>query len=235
MPTKNRGQHPNDHQLFSKKWLPILKEAVDDMVYLLTRGYTPNSSVEIVGNRYQLNKRQRMAILRISSSESEIKARNAKVLSPTDLRHQTVFVDGFNLLIILESAMSGAYIFKSRDGTYRDISGVHGSYKRVRQTESVIKMVGNTLVGLKVQKVKWLLDKPISNSGRLKQNLEAIATANNFNWEVALVNNPDKILATSEHIVISADGWVLDHAARWFNLGALMIEQQLDKVNIIAV
>lgn len=205
------------------------------MVYLLTRGYAPNSSVEIVGNRYKLNKRQRMAILRISSSEQEIKSRNTKALFPKNLKNQIVSIDGFNLLIILESAMSGAYIFKGRDGTYRDISGVHGSYKRVQKTASVIKLVGDILRELEVEKVEWFLDKPISNSGRLKKNLQEIALEQKFNWEVELVNNPDKVLAESKNIVISADGWVLDQATKWFNLGAFIIEKHQKNLNIIAV
>ena len=43
------GLHP--------KWITIFKEAVDDLCFLLTRGYGENSALSIVGNRYKLNKK----------------------------------------------------------------------------------------------------------------------------------------------------------------------------------
>ena len=55
---RQRGKHPNDNQLFSAKWQEVLKEAVDDQSFLLSRGYGANSALALVGNRYRLNKVQ---------------------------------------------------------------------------------------------------------------------------------------------------------------------------------
>ena len=235
MAKRNRGKHPNDDKYFCKKWLPIFTEAVDDHSYLLSRGYAANSALQIVGNRYKLNKRQRQAIPRISAPAESIISRKKNACFLKDLKHQTVIIDGFNLLILLESAMSGAFIFKGRDGTYRDIASVHGSYKRVQKTEEAILLIGKILQKQKVKSVKWLLDKPVSNSGRLKSMLLQIAEANHFQWEVELLFNPDKALAESKDIVVSSDGWILDRAERWFNLGKILIEKHLKDVNIFEV
>ena len=235
MTTRNRGKHPSDNKWFAPKWYPIFKEAVDDHSFLLTRGYAPTSALQLVGNRYKLNKRQRNAIMRISSSNQEIISRNKNVCPPADLKNQIIEIDGFNLLIILESALSGAFIFKGRDGTYRDISSVHGSYKKVQKTENAILLVGNTLKSFGVKSVKWYFDKPVSNSGRLKTMLREISEANEFNWEIELVYNPDKELAESQNIVVSSDGWVLDETEKWFNLAAFLIENNLKDSNIIEV
>ena len=235
MAKRNRGKHPNDDKNFGEKWLPIFKEAVDDHCFLLTRGYAPNSALQIVGDRYQLNKRQRQALPRISAPAAAIIARKKNCCSLKDLKHQTLLIDGFNLLILLESALSGAFIFKGRDGTYKDLSSVHGSYKRVQKTEEAILLVGEILQKQKVTSVKWLLDSPVSNSGRLKSMLLEIAKANQFNWEVELLFNPDKALAESKEIVFSSDGWILDRAERWFNLGKVLIEKHLGEVNVFEV
>ena len=72
---------------------------------------------------------------------------------------------------MLESVLSGAYVFKGRDSIYRDISSVHSTYKRVEKTEEAICLVGTVLKEMNVKKVKWYLDEPISNSGRLKTRL----------------------------------------------------------------
>lgn len=233
MPTRNRGKHPNDDKLFAKKWHPIFKEAIDDYSFLSSRGYAMNSVLQIVGNRYKLNKRQRMAILRVGAAEQDIQLRKSKHLQPSDLKNKTVSIDGFNLLILLESALSGAFIFKGRDGTYRDISSVHGSYKRVQKTEAAIILVGNVLKKMDVKSVEWYLDSPISNSGRLKKMLLELSEKHQFNWTVELVHNPDKVLAENCKIVVSSDGWVINHAENWFNLGSHLINNELENLNIL--
>lgn len=235
MTTRNRGKQPNDDLSFAPKWYPIFTEAINDLCYLLSRGYADNSALQIVGNRYKLNKRQRNAMLRVSSSKQQINTRQASSCELHDLQNRIVEIDGFNLLILLESALSGAYIFKGRDGAFRDISSVHGSYKRVQKTENAIILVGETLKAMKVQGVHWYFDQPVSNSGRLKTRLLEISKAHQFNWEVSLVFDPDKVLVKSDNIVVSADGWVLDHAQQWFNLGAYLVENHMKDANLIVV
>jgi hypothetical protein len=233
--TRNRGKESSDDKLFADKWLPVFTEAVNDFCYLLSRGYAPNSVLQIVGDRYKLNKRQREAIGRIAASDSDIEQRKAKMCTADFMKGKVVEIDGFNLLILLESAMSGAYIFKGRDGTFRDISSVHGSYKRVSKTEEAILLVGNTLNSMGVERVKWYFDKPVSNSGRLKTMLTELSSDNNFNWEVELVYNPDQALADSKNIVVSSDGWVLDKAEYWYNLAGYLINGYITDANTIVV
>jgi hypothetical protein len=233
MPTRNRGKHPSDDKLFAERWHPIFKEAIDDYGFLLSRGYAMNSILKIVGFRYKLNKRQQMAIIRVAAAEQNIKLRKSKELQSSHLKNNTVSIDGFNLLIILESMLSGAFIFKGRDGTYRDISSVHGTYNRVYQTETAMVLIGDTLKKLEVNSVVWYLDSPISNSGRVRTMLLAVSEKHQFNWTVELVNNPDKVLVRDCKIVVSSDGWVIDHAENWFNLGSHLIQNELENLNIL--
>lgn len=208
---------------------------MDDLCFLFTRGYGEPSALQLVGNRYRLNKRQRNAVMRMSCSEAEKEKRAASSCQPKELKGQIVEIDGFNLLILLESTLSGAYVFKGRDGLYRDISSVHGSYKRVLKTEEAILLVGQVFKKLEVQSVRWYLDQPVSNSGRLKTRLMELSRENDFNWEVELVFNPDKVLAESKEIVVSSDGWILNETARWFNMGAYLLENWIDDVHSIEV
>jgi hypothetical protein len=233
--TRNRGQHPNDTKIFAPKWYPIFKEAVDDLCYLLSRGYGGNSSVEIVGNRYKLNKRQRMTVSRIAAREEEVLHRKSKEISIGNLVGKTVEIDGFNLLILLENALSGAYVFKCRDGTYWDISSVHGSYKRVTKTELAIEMVGDILQKLQVGKVKWLLDSPVSNSGKLLAFLAELSERKSYDWDMELVFDPDKVLAVSEFVVVTSDGEILDSAKAWVNLGGYLVDNYLESVSVVDV
>ena len=233
MAARNRGKLSNDDKIFSSKWHPIFSDAVDDLCFLLTRGYGVNASLQVVGNRYRLNKRQRNAISRIACSREEMKNRQQKENIASDLENEIIEIDGFNLLILMESLLSGAYVFKGRDGLYRDISSVHGSYKRVTKTEEAILIIGKAIKSLNVKSAQWYFDQPVSNSGRLKTKLYEISTEYGFNWEIELVFDPDKVLAESNHIVISSDGWILDQTRRWFNLGAYIIRSVSTNPNSI--
>ena len=226
METRNRGKHPSDEKLFGEKWRPVLKAAVDDHSYLLSRGHGSASALQLVGNRYRLNKRQQEAVLRTSAADQEIALRQSKALTPGALAGATVAIDGFNLLILLESILSGAYVFRCRDGAIRDIASVHGSYKRVVKTEAAARLVGETLRELQVQHAHWWLDAPISNSGRLRAFLQDLSAAYGYSWAVELANNPDQVLAGSQDPIISSDGWVLDQVACWFNFAAYLIGQK---------
>ncbi|WP_215224029.1 DUF434 domain-containing protein [Echinicola shivajiensis] len=232
---RNRGKRSSDDKWFADKWHPIFKEAVNDLCYFLSRGYAERSALQIVGNRYKLNKRQRKAIYRMSCSDEQVALRTRSSCNVGSVKHEEVEIDGFNLLILLESILSGAYVFKGRDGLFRDISSVHGSYRRVLKTESAIILVGNALKELEVGPVKWYFDRPVSNSGRIKTKLLEISDNNGFNWEAELVMNPDKVLVTSSKIVITSDGGILDHVGKWFNLGAYLIDNHINHPNIIAV
>jgi len=55
MNNRNRGKNTGDDILFgSEKQLDKLKLAVQDMLYLLSKGYAEKASAELVGNRYKL-------------------------------------------------------------------------------------------------------------------------------------------------------------------------------------
>jgi len=223
-PNRNRGKNSGDDQLFAtSKQQSSLREALRDMHYLLSRDFPPASSLALVGNRYRLNKRQQLALQGMSAAEADIQNRKSRQLSSSQLRGETVWLDGFNILILLETLFSGGYVFKGLDGCYRDISSVHGTYKRVNQTEDALIRVGNTLKQLETAKVIWIFDSPVSNSGRLKTFCYELAAQHNFPWDIHLENSPDKFLVQNNRTTITSDAWVLNNCSLWFNLGAHII------------
>lgn len=231
---KNRGKEGRDDLLFGvPKMQEKLIEAVADMQYLLSRGYAQKSSVQLVGNRYRLNARQQQALQGMSASKQQIEQRESTCVTLEALKGKDVIIDGFNLIIILESALSQAYTFKGLDHCYRDLSSVYGTYKRVQQTEQALLLIGSTLKQAEVKSVLWVLDKPVSNSGRLKTRLRELAEQDHYNWDVILENNPDKYIAESDKVIVSSDAWILDRAPIWYNLAAYIIENELEDANIV--
>lgn len=225
MPTRNRGKEGRDDLLFGDPKMQLkIREAVTDVSYLLSRGFAEKSSVQLVGNRYRLNARQQKAVQGMSASTAQVTQRKSTHVPLDQLKDQTVIIDGFNILIILESFFSGAYVFKGMDDSYRDVSSVHGTYKRVKQTQEVLIAVGDFLQKAQVKEVIWVFDQPVSNSGQMKTLLSTLSRKHTYPWQILLAYNPDKLLAESNHIIASSDAWILDRAAQWFNLSGAIIE-----------
>ncbi len=231
---KNRGKEGSDDVLFgSQKAHKTITEAIKDMNYLLSRGFAERSSTQLVGNRYRLNSRQQNAVRGMSASSEQITKRKGSEINSSLLNGEIAIIDGLNVLILLESALSDAYLFEGLDGAIRDLSSVHGTYRKVNQTLESIHLVGKFLDNNSVKKTIWVLDKPVSNSGRLKTLLLEIAEQENYTWEVILDNNPDQLLAESKHIAISSDAWILDRAERWFNLVKEIIRHNIPNASIV--
>jgi hypothetical protein len=230
---KHRGKNPQDSKLFSEKHLVSIRSAVNDLSYLLTRGYSMNGALKVVGDRYFLNERQRIAIARCSCPDQSLEIRNKKKVTPEYCKGKKLVIDGYNLLITIESALSGGYIFKGRDGCFRDISSIHGSYKRVEETIPALLLIANEISNLKPEFVFWLLDAPVSNSGRLKQIIMQIAEEYHLPWTVELVNNPDFVLKKSKDIIVSSDSMILNETSQWLNLGEIIITKNIRNPLII--
>jgi len=227
---KNRGPHPQDKQLFSPEFVPTLRRAVRDLSWLLSQGYAPPSSLKIVGDRYQLAARQRQAVMRSACSDPDRKLRLKKKKSIAQLqrlRGREIWLDGYNVLTTLETAMAGGVVLRGRDGSIRDIAGVHGTFRKVLQTEPAARLIGHTLARLDLYPCRWILDKPVSNSGRLRAFLLDLAALNNWVWMVELSDNPDRVLMQSKSLIASSDSDILSHCKHWFNVNSYIQEHWL--------
>ena len=224
MQQKHRGQHSQDEGLFGTKWKVPLREAVEDLSHLLSRGYGEPSALKLVGDRYRLHKRQRMALMRASCSDEAKAHRLAISQPPGTLEGKELIIDGYNLLITTESMLAGGIILHCRDGCYRDIASVHGTYRKVEETLPALGLVGRMLASFNISQALWVFDAPVSNSGRLKVLMHELATAHGFAWDIILDNNPDKVIAHQvERLPITSDGWILDQCEASFNLPGYLL------------
>lgn len=226
---RHRGQHSQDAKLFTQSNWKVLNDAVDDLSWLWTRGYAERAGIKIVGDRYRLTGRQREAVRRAACSDEAMFRRPTNCLDPTELEGKNIVIDGYNLLITVECGLSNGFVIECRDGTYRDIASIHGTYRRVEETFPAIRVIAGQLADLNVKSAHWYLDKPVSNSGRLKGFLLETSAEFGVPWEVDLVNNPDKTLIESkEEVVVTSDGIILDHAQTWTNLTRHIVDQLPD-------
>ena len=230
----HRGPHPEDARLFGPEFWLRLRAAADDLSRLLSGGYAPVSAGTLVGDRYQLFARQRTAVARSACSDAALRRRRDHQAAAEALRGQPLWLDGYNVLTTVEAAAAAGVILRARDGCYRDMASMHGSYRAVSETVPALEFIGRTARDLGVAECCWYLDRPVSNSGRLKRIMEELAARQGWRWRVELVASPDRELAAADQLIATADSAILDRCRCWFNLarevivrhvpGALVVE-----------
>ncbi len=235
MPDKrtHRGPHPADEKLFAANRICDLQSAIADFSLLLTKGYAEKSALKLVGDRLSLTERQRLAIMRSACSDQQLVSRNQRCIAIENLAGQPIAIDGYNVLITIEAAMSGGVIFKGRDGCFRDLASIHGTYRKVTETIPAVRLIGEFLGEIGAAETLWLLDSPVSNSGRLKTLIGELARESNWDWEIELLLSPDAELKKTAAVVASSDSVVLDRCKRWVNLGTEIIKKKLASARVI--
>ena len=215
-----RGFMPTDGRDFSAKMLPTLRKAAGEVFFLLNRGYPMTPVTRFIGDHYQLSERQRLALARTVSPRKNIYDRKQKELS--DIRDKVIYIDGFNIIITLEIAFSKSMLFECMDGTLRDLAGLHGTYRLIPETDLAIDALRKGLEKLGAEKAVIYLDRPVSNSGRLKQRICERFEGSQTETEVLIEDAVDTILK-SRPLVSTADAVILDECEQWFDLVRFII------------
>ena len=220
--TTKRGYVQRDEKEFGDKYNYKLYKAGEDLLYLLNRGYKIKEASTFIGNHYLLSERQRLALARgISKKEDVIKRRLKEVTN--SLSNKIIHIDGFNTIITLEVALSNSIIIKSMDGTIRDLAGIRGTYSVIDKTDIAINLIGQWISEHKVHKAIFYLDRPVSNSGRLKMKILELLNNSQFEIIVENIDNVDSVIETKENVV-SSDAIILDKCNSWINMNRSIIE-----------
>ena len=214
----HRGPGPQDPYWFGNEARGKLRQAVADVSWLLSRGYAAPSALKLVGDRYRLVERQRVGVLRSACSDEALRERIARRIDT--LSGQCLRIDGFNLILTLESALGGGVVVGGRDGCFRDLAGVHGTYRRVEETRPALELASRWLEEWAVGPCAWLLDAPVSNSGRLASMIRET----NPTWTADVVADPDAVLMMPGDPVVTADARILNHCGAWVNLARRLVE-----------
>lgn len=227
-----RGFDPDDEKIFSQDEIKKLKIAQEDVQWLLDRGYKLKPIMEFVGGHYQLSARARTALQRSTSSQTDYKKRKSTILPSQNMKDGCLFIDGFNLIITLEVALSGSVILLGRDGVLRDLAGLRGTYKIIDKTDLALELIGKAFNNYSVPDVKFYLDSPVSNSGRLKTKILEYSEVWGIPTEVELINNVDVVLAQMGRIV-TGDSILLDQCKSWFNLSKIIVDDYIKDAWIV--
>ena len=220
--------HPEDARIFSQHALPALCSAVADLCWLQSRGYAVRAALALVGDRGSLTARQREAVRRCACSDAQRAERAGRAASAKDLDGGgPVWIDAFNVLTTVEAAIGGGILLACCDGALRDMASMHGSYRPVEETRPAIEALAGVLTDRGVKQCRWLLDAPVSNSGRLAEMLRGFAAERGLPWDVELISDPDPLLESppASVLVASADSRIMDAAPLHWQLAREAVER----------
>ena len=218
-----RGYMPSDDKEFIDQ-IEKLREAGEELYYLINRGYQIKPASTFVGNHHLLSERQRLALVRSISPKGSIEERVAKEVH--ELKDSVVYIDTFNTVITLEIAFSGSTLLSCMDGTIRDLAGLRGTYRIIDKTDLAVEAIRKVLEAEGVKEAHFLIDAPISNSGRLSSKIEDMFEKSPVEAVCEVINDVDKNLYDRER-VITSDAIILDNCRSWYNLTGKAIQTEI--------
>ena len=120
-----------------------LKNASYDLKFLLNRKYNKKAALNLVANKYLLNKDGRNYLIRKVFSDKKSRDRSNKIISIDNITDKTIFIDGYNVLISVETICNQEYdsLIMCDDGVLRDIKAVFGKYKISKTTKNALNNI----------------------------------------------------------------------------------------------
>jgi hypothetical protein len=215
---------------FSEERVELLRKAQAEIHWLLNHDYPTKNVVEFVGNHYLFSKRQRLALTRATAPTSSLVLRKSKKLDACE--NQIVHIDGLNLIITLEVALSESTLLKCMDETVRDLAGLRGTYRLIDKTDKAIILIGEKLDAMNVAEAVFYLDAPVSNTGRLKRRILDLLANYKCEVSVEVIDHVDKILKSRSH-VITTDSIILNECESWINFAAELIDADMSEVRMV--
>lgn len=206
-----------------------LKEAIQDLRYLLDRGYPRESAVNFIANHYRLELGERHLLARCVFSRTEVAGHRAKAVNITGVRGKSLGVDGYNVLITVESILTGKPVVLCDDGYIRDLRAIFGKYKMSHATARALAAMMEVIAEARPSKVTILLDRQVSRSGELA------AMARQHLKQAGLIGTAKTVAGVdlkirSFRVVASSDRAIVERAKAVWDIPA---ELPRDRANVL--
>jgi len=159
-------------------------------------------------------------LARVTLSSRSAQERKAKAVSVRALQRKDVIVDGYNVLITVESLLAGCSVYLCDDGFLRDVRGIFKRYRPSGLTDSALSIILDLLAFAAPSKIEILLDQQMSCSGKLAARIREQMACRRLPGTACTAKDTDHLLKTSLGVVASADGYVIDGASNVVDLPA---------------
>ena len=210
-----------------------LRSAAVDFLYLLDHGYPRSASLQLVGNRYNMDRLHREVIHRGIFAREEARQRRQRLVEPGELVDGQLLVDGHNVLITTESGLAARPLIAANDGLIRDVAGISHRYRISPLTHEAIDNIFRILHKHPPGEILFYLDAPIRQSGELAAILRSALKSWDLTGDAQALKVPEKELIGGKGIVASSDSAILDGVEQGFDLAAVVIKSLPQQGSVI--
>lgn len=147
------------------------------------------------------------------TSSTVAASRKVKRIAAGELSGRTVSIDGYNVLITVESLISGAPVYLCDDGFLRDTRGIFRRYSSSDYTTLALREILSILKESKVGMAEVLLDQQISRSGDLAAKIRDMMADHTVSGCATTAKDVDRRLKLVDHPVATGDGAIIDEAS----------------------
>lgn len=183
--------------------------ALRDYAYLLNHTYPKKEALKLVGDRFRLDRMQRLLLNRGVFGPAD--SGNRSITGLSDVTETRVHIDALNVLFTIGNYLLGRPVFISNDGFLRDGGEITGKLHRDRTFGRAAEMLMKHLSEHKDKEYVFLVDKPVQGSGEIRQLLEARMNDHGIKGKVSLVRDPDpEMIRLSGGVIATSDSEVID-------------------------
>ncbi len=169
---------------------------------------------------------ERHLLLRGVFAEKDSEQRKSKKIPLHRVRGQDLAIDGHNVMITLEAGLSKRLLVLGSDGFVRDISGLSGRYRKSKVTEEALQLLFHALKQIRPRHTLFLLDAPISGSGRLACEIRNQMDRQGIPGHAMAIRVPEKILNGFPGVVATSDSAILDQVEKAIDLAGSLLKQR---------
>lgn len=187
-----------------------MRSAARDGRYLVDRGYPKESAVRFVSDHFRLPEEQRFVLTRVVVPSETAKARRGKIQPVKALLGRDLFIDGYNVLITVESLLGGKPVYLCDDGFLRDVQGIFRSYRTSDLTQTALEAIFDLIASARPAKAEVLLDQQISMSGQLAEFMRGIMAEHEVPGTARTAKDADFQLKEMGGVIATADGSIID-------------------------
>jgi len=197
--------------------------ATEDLRYLLSRSYNRESAVRFVGDKYQLSKHDKLILYRCVYSKEAAEHHRLKLVGIDNVRSRRLVVDGYNVLITVESMLQGKTLVFSDDHLVRDVSAVHGKHSITKTTEKALELIFNVLSEANLGEATFFLDAQVSRSGELASLIRRKLKETEIRGDAFTVKQADVSAWSSGEVVATSDSALISKVQAVFDLAGKII------------
>lgn len=202
-----------------------VEQGIHDLRYLLNQGYPRDSAVEFVSDHYRLRSEERHILFRCVFSTEDIEDHLSRLIDISEVEGKEVGIDGYNVLITVESILNGEKVILCDDGIVRDLQAIFGKYKMSESTEKTVIKIIKKLKEFEPGRIEIFFDKQVSKSGELAGFTRRQLDKQNSTGNATTVARTDstvwnsEVSASSDRVIIEKSEKIIDIPSEFLDRG----------------